>query len=53
VTGHLEALFGPAHQDIEVRCYGGICRLRGPGEEGRFVPRRPPIVPSPRPDISI
>jgi hypothetical protein len=24
-------VFGPAHQDIEVRCQGGICRLRGPG----------------------
>jgi len=31
VTGHLEAIFGPAHRDIEVRCQGGFCRLRGPG----------------------
>jgi RNA polymerase sigma-70 factor (ECF subfamily) len=31
VTGHLESVFGPAHQDIDVRCQGGVCRLRGPG----------------------
>jgi hypothetical protein len=31
VTAHLEAVFGPAHRDIEVRCQGGICRLQGPG----------------------
>jgi hypothetical protein len=31
VMGHVEAIYGPAHRDIEVRCQGGICRLRGPG----------------------
>ena len=31
VTGQLEAAYGPAHRDIEVRCQGGICRLRGSG----------------------
>jgi RNA polymerase sigma factor (sigma-70 family) len=32
MLGHLEAVFGAAaHRDIDVRCQGGVCRLRGPG----------------------
>ena len=31
MLGHLEAVFGPTHRDIDLRCQGGICRLRGPG----------------------
>jgi hypothetical protein len=31
MLGHLEAVFDPAHRNIDVRCQGGVCRLRGPG----------------------